>query len=241
MQCSNRTLLNEINTRLRYRLFRKSFTRGLVSRYCKGKGIEVGPGSAPYGKRSNTIYLDKYEYYQSKFLKLDIVADAATIPRPDDTFDFLISSHCLEHHPDALKVLIEWKRVVKPGGIFFLVLPHGSRTFDRGRKLTGLKHHIEDYQHKVTDDDHTHRKDFGDFSIQQLDHQWLKDATHSDGSYDFEYIVSQGHMHFHIWTQNEMIDVLRYIGLEVLLVIDELPDRRDSFLIISRLLTDGFD
>jgi len=225
--------------KLTFKLVRKHITHMLISRYCKGNGIEIGPGSVPYGRRSNTIYLDKYKHFQHKPLKLDIVSDAANIPRPDNSFDFLISSHCLEHHADTLKVLHEWIRVIKPGGILFLILPHGLRTFDRGRALTRLEHHIEDFGKKVEDNDKAHLDEFIRISVAQAQPPWLDEARYPDGSYNFDYMFNHGYMHFHVWTQNEMVKVLQYLKLEILQVIDKLPDRNDSFLVISRLPIDS--
>jgi len=34
----------------------------------------------------------------------------------DGTYDFLLSSHNLEHFANPLKALYEWQRVIKPGG-----------------------------------------------------------------------------------------------------------------------------
>lgn len=231
-------LFGDSYRKLTFKLVRKHITPLLVSHYCKGNGIEIGPGSVPYGRRSNTIYLDKYEHFQHTPFKLDIVSDAATIPRPDQTFDFLISSHCLEHHSDTLKVLHEWIRVIKPGGILFLALPHGLRTFDRGRTLTRLEHHIDDYRSMIAENDKTHLDEFLEISVAQANPAWSNEAKNRDGSYNFDYMINHGYMHFHVWTQNEMLDVLRYLKLEILLVMDELPDRKDSFLIISRLPTE---
>ena len=58
--------------KLTHKLARRRFTRMLVARYCKGNGIEIGPGSVPYGKATNTIYLDKFEQFQHKPFKLDV-------------------------------------------------------------------------------------------------------------------------------------------------------------------------
>lgn len=39
------------------------------------------------------------------------------------TFDALIARHVIEHHPDTLMVLREWRRVLKPGGRLVVVTP----------------------------------------------------------------------------------------------------------------------
>jgi SAM-dependent methyltransferase len=46
--------------------------------------------------------------------------DATAIPFCNDTFDFLIANHVLEHIPDYCKALSEFYRVLKPGGIAIL-------------------------------------------------------------------------------------------------------------------------
>lgn len=38
-------------------------------------------------------------------------------------FDFVYSSHCLEHMVDAKAAILEWWQLVKPGGVLFLLVP----------------------------------------------------------------------------------------------------------------------
>ena len=121
---------------LQRRMMRKYLLNILVDRYCTGRGLEIGPGNRPYGDRERTEFLDQYEHYEKDFT-LAMVAEATAIPRSDDVYDYVISSHCLEHLPDALRGLLEWKRVLKRGGILFLLLPHAHRTIDRGRSVHG--------------------------------------------------------------------------------------------------------
>lgn len=40
-----------------------------------------------------------------------------------ETFDFVYSSHCLEHMRDPRKALLGWWELVKPGGHLFLIVP----------------------------------------------------------------------------------------------------------------------
>lgn len=49
--------------------------------------------------------------------------DATNLSYPDASFDRLIATHVLEHLAEPHRVLREWHRVVKPGGIITLVLP----------------------------------------------------------------------------------------------------------------------
>ena len=38
-------------------------------------------------------------------------------------FDFVYSSHCLEHMIDARAAILDWWQLVKPGGVLFLLVP----------------------------------------------------------------------------------------------------------------------
>jgi SAM-dependent methyltransferase len=75
---------------------------------------------------------------------------------PADAYDFLLSSHVLEHISNPIKALREWLRILKPGGLLVLVLPHKERTFDHRRPITPLSHLLEDDANDVTEADLTH-------------------------------------------------------------------------------------
>jgi len=49
--------------------------------------------------------------------------DATRLSFADGSFDRLIATHVLEHLPQPHRVLREWVRVVRPGGVLSLVLP----------------------------------------------------------------------------------------------------------------------
>ena len=42
---------------------------------------------------------------------------------PDNFYDFVYSSHCLEHMRDVPEALTNWVRVLKPGGHLYVVVP----------------------------------------------------------------------------------------------------------------------
>lgn len=49
--------------------------------------------------------------------------DAKSLPFDTGSLDFLIASHLLEDYLDWLPVLIEWVRVLKPGGKLIILVP----------------------------------------------------------------------------------------------------------------------
>lgn len=212
-----------------------TFTRKVVQRYCRGIGCEVGPGINPQTDPRTTFYVDRYQTYGAtgQPMNIDVAADASALPFGTGSLDYVFSSHMLEHCPNTLKVLQEWLRVLRPGGRVVLRLPHRDRMFDHDRPLTSLEHHIADLQADIGHDDRTHMEEFIRLVVERVPMFWAKEARRPDGSYDADYILEHGHIHHHVWTQNEIIGVLRYLDLRILFVIDQTLDRADSFLVVA--------
>jgi len=135
----------------------------LAREYCVGKGLEIG-GAAhnPFGLNTvnidntgsmETIFKKKELKSCGKALKVDVVADGDSLPFHDGCQDFIVSSHVFEHLSNPIKALIEWDRVIKPGGIIFMIVPHKERTFDHISPRTTLEHLIEDYENNETIND----------------------------------------------------------------------------------------
>jgi len=77
----------------------------------------------------------------------------------DSTYDFVLSSHCIEHLANPIKALHEWYRVLKPNGLLVIVFPHNVRTFDHLRPTTEMEHLRLDYKMDVGEEDETHFKE----------------------------------------------------------------------------------
>jgi SAM-dependent methyltransferase len=211
--------------------------RGLISRYCSGNGLEIGPGKRPYCDQKTTVYLDKFQNNKDGTENPDIFADAIKIPLPSSHLDYVFSSHVLEHMQDTIGALKEWGRVLKEGGILFLVLPHADRTFDKNRAKTTLEHHISDSLNLGDDYDRSHND--------EIKRGWSKneDAEEAARAYftewgvdtwDFEFRLKNGVIHFHVWTQDEIVRLLQYLGYKIIFVLDYLEERSDSFIVISK-------
>jgi len=93
----------------------------LLSKYAeKGKGIEIGAGAVK--SHPNAISVDIFPYTAT-----DILGSGDDLWMfKDNELDFVIASHSLEHFPDTKKVLREWKRVLRPGGIIAVCVPNGE-------------------------------------------------------------------------------------------------------------------
>jgi SAM-dependent methyltransferase len=124
----------------------------LAHRYLDGlKGLEIGAGAAnPFGL--DTLSVDFVPHYLEPSgpthgvrpgVKLDAIACGDILPFKDACFDFVVTSHVIEHFFDPIRALKEWRRVVRPGGYLFVIVPHKERTFDKARPRTPLAELIE--------------------------------------------------------------------------------------------------
>lgn len=202
-------------------------------KFLNGSGVEIGPGGSPYMKGLTLVDKFPLEYPNLNPDKV-INSDASDLPLEDNQFDFLVSCHCLEHCPDTIKTLKEWTRVIKKDGILFLVLPHGDRTFDKGRKKTSLQHHIDDYKNKVDIYDTEPLDEWENISLKVDNPWWLENenAKNADGSLNFKWMAEDGKIHYHVWTENEFQTLAEYLDLNVLMKLEYLPNRDDSFLMV---------
>jgi SAM-dependent methyltransferase len=144
--------------------------------------------------------------------KLDQIADGA--------YDALLASHVLEHLANPLSALHDWKRVVHPGGLLLLVVPHRDATFDHQRPVTSLAHMRDDAEHTVGEDDLTHLDEA----------RRLTDLTrdpHAPSQAVFEERCRENAttraMHHHIFISRTVAEVCTAAGLQVLLLKPKLP------------------
>jgi len=72
------------------------------------------------------------------------------------SYDFVLSSHALEHTANPILALSEWIRLLKDQGTLVLLLPHKDGTFDHRRPVTTLQHLISDFEVGMAEDDLTH-------------------------------------------------------------------------------------
>ncbi len=81
--------------------------------YLNGEGLDIGCGP------------DKLIIENGVVLGWDLQQGDATFlgGLEDNSFDFVYSSHCLEHMYDVGTALANWTRVLKPGGWLYIVVP----------------------------------------------------------------------------------------------------------------------
>jgi glycosyltransferase involved in cell wall biosynthesis/SAM-dependent methyltransferase len=128
------------------------------------QGLEIGASSHnPFGlKTRNVAPLDDYAFYSGAQQKMDVAparvdiwASADAIPVPNDSEDFIISSHVVEHLPNVIATFWEWNRIVRTGGYIFMIVPRrDALPEDVGREITPLRHFLDDFRLQTTLDTH---------------------------------------------------------------------------------------
>ena len=132
---------------------------------------------------------------------------------PSATYDFLLSSHTIEHIANPIKALIEWKRLIKPLGTLILVIPHKDGTFDRHRAVTPFAHILQDYEMNTGEDDLTHLDEI----MQYHDFSRDKGALNKAHFYQraLRNMENRG-LHHHVFDTLLAARLIDYAGLKVM-------------------------
>ncbi|WP_162946519.1 methyltransferase domain-containing protein [Chitinophaga barathri] len=134
-------------------------------------------------------------------------------------YDFILSSHNLEHFANPLKAVKEWHRVLKPGGAMLVILPDKRYTFDHLRPTTTMKHLKEDFQKDIGEDDLTHLEEI----------LKLHDLSRDPGAreIDFEERSKRNFenrcLHHHVFDGHLVKEIYDYFNIETLFVRQEAP------------------
>ena len=128
-------------------------------------GLEIRPTAHnPFGLKTRNVELmesrDFYASVQENVMgvtppNVDIWASADSIPILDQSEDFILSSHVVEHLPNVIAAFVEWDRIVKSGGYVFMIVPlPWALPADKGRELTSFEHFLGDYHQRLTIETH---------------------------------------------------------------------------------------
>ena len=88
-----------------------SYIAAFAQEFCRGEGLDVGgylDWTLPGARAINIVNDDSFDAYHL----------------PEGRYDYVFSSHTLEHVPDYIRALETWKASLKPDGVLFLYLPH---------------------------------------------------------------------------------------------------------------------
>lgn len=180
--------------------------REILATALEGEGIEIGAlhFPLPVPERVTVRYVDmstreenirKYPHLNADdIVETHFVCNGETLEViEDESQDFVIANHMLEHCINPIGTLRNFLRVLRPGGLLFLALPDKRFSFDRERPITPFSH--------IADDFRIDRK-VEDLSVYE---DW---TTHVRKNGDpVQLHKEQKNIHFHVWTQAEILEM----------------------------------
>jgi len=126
-------------------------------------------------------------------------------------YDFVVSSHAIEHFANPIHTLKSWEKYILRSGSYMLtIIPDYQYCFDRNRPLTTIEHLICDYVEDVGEDDKTHIEE------QKELHDWSYGGHHQ-----FYELCEMNHLtrvvHHHTFTIELVEELFAYCGFKKIL------------------------
>ena len=157
-----------------------------------------------------------YVYDARRPAGTQFILEASDLRRiPAERYDFVLSSHTLEHTANPLKALREWIRVLKNEGVLVLVLPHKQGTFDHRRPVTALAHLVDDERRGTSEDDVTHLAEI--LALHDLDRDHAA-GDHASFRARSERNIENRCLHHHVFDTTLAVEMVNLVGMQVLSV-----------------------
>jgi len=218
-------------------------------------GVEIGAFKTPI-PGITPIQVDLLAEFAREPTLAEYMGSAIDLPFEDSSLNYVASSHVIEHVANPLAAFQEWYRVLRHGGVIYMVVPDRRLTFDRGRPLTTVEHLIDDYRKNTTPCDGTHIEDLvfnADWS-ELFPETPEADVPHhqQDLCAVYKRAVAAGeelNIHFHTYQPATMValidranEILPLGGgsIDLMRVETFFPDdRRDGFLVVATIRKPG--
>lgn len=221
--------------------------RELSERYLRGEGIEIGALHIPLWTpdAARVRYVDRMsaadlrreypELAHEDLVDPDIIDDGEALTTlADESQDFVIANHMLEHTEDPIGTLASFARVVRPGGVLYLAVPDKRFTFDRDRAITELEHHRRDHE----DGAERSRREHYDAWVREIEKVPEGPALEAR-SRDLE--EQRYSIHFHVWDPARMRELFAeaHDRYGVPLVVEESVENVDEVVNVLRRVEAG--
>jgi SAM-dependent methyltransferase len=234
---ATRTLLNRCNRKI-HTLFQRSLRcYGMTTSLLEGRsGLEIGGPSEVF--RENRAYLpiyrhigsldncdlssktvwaqhsENFSFHPQKPPGRNIFRDGSDIAEVgDETYEFVLSSHNLEHFANPMKALKEWQRITVKGGILVLVVPNYMHTFDHRRQPTSVSHMLADFEKNTPESDLFHLPE-----ILEKHDLTLDPAAGTLENFRARSLANYENrcLHHHVFDEQNIHEFLTVIGIRVL-------------------------
>jgi len=193
----------------------KSHKKKTVKWLKRGKGIEIGAFKTPI-EGIKPFYVDKFHEFAGERCLADVYSEPVHLPFYSSSLDYVAASHVIEHIANPVAAICEWYRVLRPGGIMYMVVPDRRYSWDRFRNLTTCAHMFDDYVKGTTDCDATHIDDF----VDNVDWSEFDPSTPAEDvplkkkerKKVYHHAVSAGeiiNIHFHVYEPANVMDLFK--------------------------------
>jgi len=225
--------------------------RRRLAAWLRGDGIEIGALNCPLWvtEDAHVRYVDRLpieeqrrqypELAEKPLAPVDVLATAEDLTGiADASVDFVIANHLLEHLEDPIAGLLEFQRVLKPGGVVYLALPDQRQTFDRHRDLTSVEHLLREHEQGATANRRDHYRDWAGnvLGVEPADLESRVDNLMADG-----YSI-----HFHCWQPDSFLEFFvearKQVGFDFEVVAFAPPEYADDvefILVLVKGRSDG--
>lgn len=208
----------------------------------EGTGIEIGALHNPLKvnkTKAKVLYIDKYPKdvllknfpelsgEKEKIVEPDILCDInidGLKILEDNSQDFVIANHLIEHVYNPIFLIKEFYRVTKDGGIIYLAIPDKTITFDIDRNLTSINHLENDYQNNINFIEKEHLQELLNKPIDSITQEELDRFNKTS-------------FHVHVWNCDTFNQFILHIIKEHKLKLDiiELTTYFDEYCIIMKV------
>jgi len=145
--------------------------------------------------------------------------------------DFVIANHFLEHSEDPIITLTNLLRVAKVGGVVYLAVPNMIKTFDCNREKTTLSHVIDDHKLGVETSRRSHYEEW----VSLVEPHFGRTYDDVSANERVEELMEHKYsIHFHCWDVNGFKEFLHYLKKDCALLFDIslFVERDDEFISI---------
>lgn len=194
----------------------------IAHKYLDGlKGLEIG-GSQHNSFGLDTLNVDYTDDMETTFkqgefqlcgekMKVDVIANGDNLPFEDNSWDFVINSHVIEHFFDPIKALKEWHRVIKPGGYIFTIAPKQFALPGETRDCTKVEELIARHEGKM--------------KPEEVDMSGYQTSTVTGLPLD-------GHGHWSVWNLPEFLDICSHLNYKVVEALETDDKVGNGFCVI---------
>ena len=186
----------------------------IAALFLRGDGIEIGalhqPLSLPtsarvkYVDRMTTTELRRHyeELADSPLVEPDIIDDGERLTTiEENTQDFVIANHFIEHCQNPILTLQNLFRVLRAGGVLYMAVPDKRFTFDVDRPCTTIEHLTRDFAEGPEWSKRQHFEEWSRLVNKRADEAQVQEEMRRLIDTDFS-------IHFHVWAAAELLELI---------------------------------